>query len=520
MKKYVFRLSLVAGLLALGLLSPAGANHPDKDIGVDPPHRTIPGTVTASPELGHAWVAVAGDVDGNGIPDLIVRGYDRLASPRETYVGVFFDATLDSLRGKSFSDVDLRILTVTHYPWNWNYIKVHGTRFLATGDVNGDGFEDILFGMPGDVRPDWSIDETGEAYLVLGRPRAELGSVWDFATRPPDMTFRGAEAGDRAGWSVALGDTNGDGRQDVIIGALLADGPNNASPDGGEVYVVSRIDWSRNAMTLVPANVDLYLFGETGERYGAAVIAGNLNGDLNGETGLPIDDIIIGAWHVPAIPVRVVFGQSAVRRLATASDWASNYRIGARHAGFSVGDANADGIDDLLSGDGIGQAYLTYGTTGQLSRDPNVTVQQIDSDDFLGVYHDLADMDGDGVDDLVLLAPTGQGRNNQYSGSWLHEGEAFIVWGQRQRLPATIDLETDPNRFALWGSDGSGPTGIRTEFRWGWPSVWGYIFAMELDGNPGQELLFGDTGNTHIYRIGPHPAVRQDPQQLTPGEGP
>ena len=48
----------------------------------------------------------------------------------------------------------------------------------------------------------------------------------------------GAEAEDELGFSVASGDVNGDGRDDIIGGALLADGPDNARPDAGEAYVI------------------------------------------------------------------------------------------------------------------------------------------------------------------------------------------------------------------------------------------------------------------------------------------
>ena len=53
-----------------------------------------------------------------------------------------------------------------------------------------------------------------------------------------ELTILGAEPEDELGFSVASGDVNGDGMDDIIGGALLADGPDNARPDAGEAYVI------------------------------------------------------------------------------------------------------------------------------------------------------------------------------------------------------------------------------------------------------------------------------------------
>jgi len=63
-------------------------------------------------------------------------------------------------------------------------------------------------------------------------------AVLDAAAEHPGVVVWGAEAGDELGFSVASGDFDGDGKADVMAGALLADGPDNARPDAGEAYLI------------------------------------------------------------------------------------------------------------------------------------------------------------------------------------------------------------------------------------------------------------------------------------------
>ena len=131
---------------------------------------------------------------------------------------------------------------------------------LAAGDITGDGVYDLLLGQP----------SNNAVYVVKGRS----GSM------PPaafDMVFSGIDAGDNAGSAIRLADVDADGTTDVIIAAPDGDGPANGRANAGEVYVL----WGGPALSsrsLSTANVTF--FGrDVGGRMGAILAAGDINRD-------------------------------------------------------------------------------------------------------------------------------------------------------------------------------------------------------------------------------------------------
>jgi len=490
---------VVGFLLAFPLVTDLFAARPIKDIGINYPDAIIRGG-PYSPSLivGAPFQMMKGDIDGNGIPDLIFTG--GMAGTTRRYVGVFFDAALSSLNGRDFSHPDFLIISQKKFPWASDVVKFHPMHWLAVADLNQDGFDDIVFSLPiidlgGGLR-----DEKGEVYVVLGNTRANLGTTWDFAVKPPSFTFFGKDAGDRAGFSLATGDINGDGRKDLLIGAPSADGPNNAFIDGGEIYGITHFDWTKSSMVLTKSNVDLYIYGEAGQKYGYAVTVGNLNGDIDAETSYPIDDIIIAPYLSPGGPVRVIFGKNSERKLSTSSDWTSSYNLIPRHPNLTTGDLNRDGIDDLVAADAGVYTYIQYGSQTAISTLADVKVwNSFNIGNYTGFSNFVSDFDGDGIEDLALLAARSLGQYNQYT---IPVGEAHIVWGQMTRLPSVIDLKTESTHFSLYGSDGTGPTGLSSNFQGAWNSTYGSVLGTDLDGNGTSELLFVPSGtqNTYIYK--------------------
>ena len=183
-------------------------------------------------------VSSAGDVNGDGYDDLIIgafvagRNGDRSG---ETYVvyggasapgtdGVLDLSDLDGTNGFILNGIDI--------------FDRSGNSVSSAGDVNGDGYDDLIIGAR---RADPNGDsDAGETYLVYGGASAPgTGGVLDLSDLDGTNGFilNGIDAGDRSGYSVSsAGDVNGDGYDDLIIGARYADP--NGDDSAGETYVV------------------------------------------------------------------------------------------------------------------------------------------------------------------------------------------------------------------------------------------------------------------------------------------
>jgi len=110
-----------------------------------------------------------------------------------------------------------------------------GRSVSAAGDIDGDGLDDLIVGADR-TDPNANTD-AGSGYVVFGKNSPFAASLALSALNGSDgFRLDGAAAGDRAGYSVsAAGDINGDGVDDLIVGAILADPNGNA--DAGSSYV-------------------------------------------------------------------------------------------------------------------------------------------------------------------------------------------------------------------------------------------------------------------------------------------
>ncbi len=240
----------------------------------------------ADDRLGYS-VSSAGDINGDGVDDLIVGApfsESPLANAGRSYVlfgatsafpAVFDPSTLDGtngfiVNGESITDRS-------------------GGAVASAGDVNNDGIDDLIIGAR---RADSSASNAGKSYLVFGSDKGFPASV-DLASLDGSngVVLLGEAAEDDSGSAVAAaGDVNGDGIDDVIIGARFAD-PNGEG--SGRSYVIFGSD------TPFSASIDLSLLdglngfaidGEAeGDESGVSVSgAGDVNGD-------GIGDLLIGA---------------------------------------------------------------------------------------------------------------------------------------------------------------------------------------------------------------------------------
>jgi hypothetical protein len=301
-----------------------------------------------------------------------------------------------------------------------------GWSVAAIGDVNGDGIGDLAIGAPG--AGNRGRPGAGAVYVVYGKAApatVDLASLGSNGYR-----IDGAAAGDATGTSVAgIGDINGDGRPDLLIGAPGADPAGRLG--AGSAYVIFG-----GAST---SGIDLAALGTAGYRIDGAQpgdAAGTsvaLAGDVNGD-GVP--DLAIGSpgggLEVgPSTPgsVTVVYGQAGQSRI----DLAALGNGGARVVGITAGDGTgtvlagagtgADGRARLAIGapaltvdgrPGAGAAFvlngsaLTPGATLRLGALPAGSGLEIDGalpGDAAGAsLADAGDVNGDGVDDLLVGA--------------------------------------------------------------------------------------------------------------------
>jgi len=277
-------------------------------------------------QLGYS-VSTAGDVNGDGYSDVIVSlpKYDPVAT-RRGRVYVYFANPMDTTPDVTFTGT--------------NTDDQIGYRVSTAGDVNGDGYSDVIIGTP------YVGTNNGTAYILFG------GSSMD---NVPDVLITG-EVGDYLGISVAAaGDVNDDGFGDVIVGA------SHRNASAGAAYIF----FGGTAMDNAP---DVTIEGaSSGDSLGVSVACA---GDVNNDS---YDDVIVGAYFADGGgsargEAYLYYGGSPMDNTADKTfQGVSNDD----HLGFcvsSAGDVNNDNYDDLLIGADDapatgtnGEAYIFFG---------------------------------------------------------------------------------------------------------------------------------------------------------------
>ena len=264
-----------------------------------------------------------------------------------------------------------------------------GRSIAGLGDTNGDGYDDLLIGAP-----DFGFGQvsTGFAYVYLG---VETG------LRPsPARIINGDQASAYLGYAMDIvGDINGDGYDDIALGAYRYDGGQN---DEGAVFVYLG---SSNGLSEIPTRV--WESNVASRRLGYSISAA---GDVNGDG---YDDVVVGGYNRYAY---LYLGSNNLSTSAsyiwdtTTSSSTSNYVTLCK----SLGDINGDGYDDIALGKTSSSTSYHVGIyLGAESFDTNKDHQVYAYYEVTGI----GDINGDGYDDVAYTPYSSQTRIDILHGS-------------------------------------------------------------------------------------------------------
>jgi hypothetical protein len=324
-------------------------------------------------------IGPAGDVNGDGIADLLIGATDNPSGPAGAKSGrtyVVFGST-------STAAINLSAVAagVGGFAINGQSASDYsGWQATTAGDVNGDGYADVLVTSK-DADPATGGTNAGKSYVVFGKSTTTNIDLSAVAAGTGGFVVNGQAASDASGASIsAVGDVNGDGLADFVVGASLAD--QTGKVDAGKSYVVfGKTSTTAIELSAIAAGTGGFVINGLNAGDGAGYSVSNA-GDMNGDG---LNDILVSAITADTLTMNnmgaayVVYGQTAQTavNLADIVQGKGGFVIvgqsGSESIGTSVsaaGDVNGDGFADLLvasyysdppAGADAGRTYVIFG---------------------------------------------------------------------------------------------------------------------------------------------------------------
>jgi hypothetical protein len=310
-----------------------------------------------------------------------------------------------------------------------------GYVLCGAGDVNADGFDDFLIGA---FHHSTGGYDAGAVYLILGSDTLKWGMEYSLENADARFLGRNLEA---AGFAVSgRGDVNGDGLEDILIGAPA--GNNRVKTWSGKMYVVfgrETAGWGKDFY--LHESADIVYDGENGQDLAGRSVA--IIRDLNNDG---CDEMLCAAPYndtgaEDAGKVYFVKGRSdsgtQVYKLkdATASFYATKKGATCGYSVAGIGDINNDGLDDFAIGSpGENTVYVMYGRSKMnwgpdfnlKNADLTIKAENVLKDEEVGwKVSGVGDVNGDGIADFLISAIDYDKNPNPYG-----RGKVYLIFGR------------------------------------------------------------------------------------------
>lgn len=438
------------------------------------------------------YLAAAGDVNNDGLGDFLIGSY-------HTSLHGWNSGAVFLLLGRE--EVDWQLNSILNEEADAVFrgkraYEMVGYNMAGEGDFNGDGYDDLLIGAPGNWKTYPPIP--GYLYIVFGKANPDWGFdciMMDEA----DVTIVGEDDFDQFGYaSCFVDDLDDDGYDDVLVTAPYR---NQGNEWAGKAYVIrGRPELATGSYPILDLAAASFIYPRYQGTVGSAVAGID---DVN-QDGIP--DFVISAKGI---------GTSFLMLGRESIDWGYDCDLAAADCIFypehrnddggwqvkSAGDINADGYPDfLISGLEIhfeaGKVYAIFGRRDWPVEGINLSKADASfigegSYDQAGVsVNGLGDFTGDGIDDFIIGA-----RYHVHSGAGTrgyHRGKAYLIEGKRSGWSRDVPLKEIDYYFN--GEDSVSCAG------------WGVSTTGDLNGDSRPDLIisapFNDDSREAGYYVG------------------